>query len=208
MILFTTYRNTRSGFTLIEVMISIAIISIVGSAAVILLKDTFSLNRLISGSLTAQGEARRALKMMSAEIRVTSPSSLGAYALAQVATSSITFYSNIDSDSYKEQVRYFLQGTTLKKGVIKPSGAPLTYSAAQEQVTEIAHDVVASTTAPLFSYYNEDYDGTTAPLSSPVDIAAVRLMKIMIIIDKDSQKSPGPLILTTQISLRNLKDNL
>lgn len=202
------YRNTLSGISLIEVMISVAIISFVGSAAVILLKDTYSLNRMISGSLTAQTEARRAMKMMSAEIRVTSPSSLGAYALAQVATSSITFYSNIDSDSYKEQVRYFLQGTTLKKGVIKPSGTPLTYSAAQEQITEIAHDVVASTTAPLFSYYNEDYDGTTAPLSSPVDIAAVRLVKITILIDKDPQKAPESLTLTTQVSMRNLKDNL
>ncbi|MBM3261104.1 prepilin-type N-terminal cleavage/methylation domain-containing protein [Candidatus Kaiserbacteria bacterium] len=202
------YRNTRSGISLIEVMISVAIISIVASVAVILLKDTYSLNRMISGSLTAQGEGRRAIKMMSAEIRVASPSNLGAYAIAQAATSSITFYSNVDGDSYKEQVRYFLQGTTLKKGVIKPSGTPLAYGAAQEQISEVVHDVSASSTAPIFSYYNEDYDGTTAPLASPVNIAAVRLVKVMIIIDKDPQKSPGPLILTTQISMRNLKDNL
>jgi len=36
----------------------------------------------------------------------------------------------------------------------------------------------------------------------------VRLVKITIVIDKDPQTPPGPMTLTTQISIRNLKDNL
>ena len=204
---FKNHHNSKSGFSVIEVLVSILILSLIGLAVYSFQNDVFSLNRIISGSLTAQDEARRALKIMSAEIRTASPSSLGAYALAQTATSSLTFYSNIDSDSFKERVRYFLNGATLKKGVIKPSGTPLTYNPANEAVSELVHDVANATTS-IFSYYDENYDGTTQALAEPIDTATVRLVKITIMIDKDSQTPPGPMTLTTQISMRNLKDNL
>lgn len=192
---------------MIEVLVSIFILTLIGLAVYSFQKDVFSLNRIISGSLTAQDEARRALKSMSAEIRTASPSSLGAYALAQTATSSFSFYSNIDDDAFKERVRYFVDGTTLKKGVIKPSGLPLTYNPANEVITELIHDV-ANTATSTFSYYDENYDGTTQALAEPIDISAVRLVKITVVIDRDPTQPPGPITLTTQINMRNLKDNL
>ena len=190
-----------------EVLFSIFILTLIGLAVSSFAKDIFSLNRITSDSLTAQDETRRALKTMSAEIRTASPSSLGAYALAQSATSSFTFYSNIDGDSFKERVRYFLDGTTLKKGVIKPIGTPLTYSPANEVISELIPGVANATTS-IFSYYDKNYDGTTQALIEPIDIATVRLVKITIVVDKDPQTPPGPMTLTTQISIRNLKDNL
>ena len=199
--------NSKSGFFVIEVLVGIFIILLIGLAVYSFQKDIFSLNRTISGSLAAQDETRRALKSMSAEIRTASPSSLGAYALSQIATSSFTFYSNIDGDSFKERVRYFTDGSTLKKGVIKPSGTPLTYNPANEVISELTHDV-ANTVTSIFSYYDANYDGTIQPLAEPIDIAAVRLVKITIVIDKDPQAPPEPIVLTTQISMRNLKDNL
>jgi len=190
-----------------EVLFSIFILTLIGLAVSSFAKDIFSLNRITSDSLTAQDETRRALKTMSAEIRTASPSSLGAYALAQSATSSFTFYSNIDGDSFKERVRYFLDGTTLKKGVIKPIGTPLTYSPANEVISELIPGVANATTS-IFSYYDKNYDGTTQALIEPIDIATVRLVKITIVVDKDPQTPPSPMTLTTQISIRNLKDNL
>ena len=121
--------------------------------------------------------------------------------------SSFTFYSNVDDDSFKERVRYFLDGTTLKKGIIKPSGTPLTYNPADEAVSELIHGVANATTS-IFSYYDKNYDGTNQALIEPIDIATVRLVKITIVTDKDPQTPPGPMTLTTQISIRNLKDNL
>lgn len=199
--------NLKSGFSVVEVLVGIFILTLIGFAIYSFQKDIFSLNRIILGNLTAQGEARRAIKSMSAEIRTASPSSLGAYALSQTATSSFIFYSNIDSDSFKERVRYFIDGTTLKKGVIKPSGSPLAYNPANETISELIHDM-ANTAAATFDYYDTGYDGTTSPLVEPIDISAVRLVKITVVIDRDSQLPPGPITLTTQISMRNLKDNL
>lgn len=204
---FFKNNNSKSGFSLIEVLVSMFILMLIGLTVYSFQKDVFSLNRIISGRLTAQDEARRTLKSMSAEIRTASPSSLGAYALSQTATSSFTFYSNIDSDPFKERVRYFVYGTTLKKGVIKPSGSPFTYNPANEIISELVHDVANATTS-TFSYYDTNYDGTTQPLAEPIDISSVRLVKIVVVIDRDPQASPGPLMLTTQISMRNLKDNL
>lgn len=201
------HRNFNSGFSVIEVLVGIFILTLIGIAVYSFQKDVFSLNRIISDSLTAQDEARRVLKTISADIRTASPSSLGSYAIVQTATSSFTFYSNIDNDPYKERVRYFLDGTTLKKGVIKPSGTPLTYNPANEVVSELIHDV-ANATISIFSYYDTNYDGTTEPLVEPIDTAAVRLVKITIVIDKDPQQPPGSTTLTTQISMRNMKDNL
>lgn len=199
-------NNTKSGFTLIEVLASIFILTLMGLVIFSFFKDIFSFNRIISGSLTAQDEARRALKTMSAEIRTASPSSLGAYPLAQTATSSFAFYSNIDGDSFKELVRYFSEGATLKKGVIKPSGSPLTYNPANEIITELIHDVANAATS-TFSYYDENYDGTTQALAEPINISVVRLVKITVVIDHDPAQPPGPMTITTQISMRNLKDN-
>jgi len=204
---FKNKHNSKSGFTIIEILVSIFILTLIGLAVSSFAKDIFSLNRITSDSLTAQDETRRALKTMSAEIRTASPSSLGAYALAQSAMSSFTFYSNVDDDSFKERVRYFLDGTTLKKGIIKPSGTPLTYNPADEAVSELIHGVANATTS-IFSYYDKNYDGTNQALIEPIDIATVRLVKITIVTDKDPQTPPGPMTLTTQISIRNLKDNL
>ena len=206
--LFRIKQNTRDlGFSVIEVTVAIFILTLVGIAVYAFQKDVFSLNRILSQSIVSQEEVRRALKVMSAEIRATSPSSIGAYAIAETATSSFIFYSNIDDDSFKERVRYFLDGTVLKKGVTKPAGDPLTYNPASETISDVVRDVANGTTA-LFSYYDTDYDGTSQPLVQPINISIVRLVRIVIMVDRDSSVLPGPITLTTQISMRNLKDNL
>ena len=191
-------HNSKSGFSIIEVLVSIFILTLIGLVFYSFQKDIFSLNRIISGSLMAQDETQRTFKKMSAEIRTASPSSLGAYAIVQATTSSFIFYSNIDSDFLKERVRYFFDGTILKKGVIKPSGTPLTYNPASEIVSELIHDVANDATS-TFRYYDTNYDGTTQSLTEPINISIVRLVKITIVIDKDPLVSPGPITLTTQI---------
>lgn len=192
---------------MIEVLVSVGIFTLIGLAMYSFQSRIFSLNTMISSDLAAQTEVRRAFKTMSSEIRTASPSSLGSYPLSETATSSFIFYSNIDADSYKEQVRYFLQGTTLKKGVIKPSGAPLVYNPMYEVVTELIHHVVNATTS-VFTYYDTNYDGTTQPLTEPIDISTVRLVKVTVFVDENTEDQLRSHTFTTQISMRNLKDNL
>jgi type II secretory pathway component PulJ len=206
MICISNNKKYSRGVTLIEVVVTVGITAIIGMAIATFFTDTFKLNAIISNDLSASGDARRTIKTMTAEIRTASPSNLGTYPLESTATSSFTFYSNIDEDGLKERVRYYLEGGILKKGVIKPTGNPLAYSGA-EVVTELVHNVQNGTTS-IFSYYDTTYNGTSAPLSGAFAITAVRLVRVAVGIDSDVNKDPGVRWYTTQVSFRNLKDNL
>ena len=207
MFLKNSCKKNSAGVTVIELLIVIFILTSVGLAIFAFEADIFSLNAVLSGGLSSQNEARQALKKMSAEIRSASISSTGSYPLAETDPASFSFYSDIDDDGLKERIRYFTDGATLKKGILKPSGSPLSYNPANEQIQEIVHDL-NNQSLPVFSYYDTNYDGATLPLTAPINISTIRLVKITIIIDKNLTRAPGPLTLTTQISIRNLKDNL
>ena len=141
---------------------------------------------------------------MISEIRTASVSSNGAYPIDQATVSSFTFFSDINNDNLREKIRYFLSGSTLQKGVIQPTGNPLVYNPANEKISILASGV----TSLAFGYYDKNYDGTTAALSFPINVPVVRLVKITVTIDQDPNRPPGPMTFTTQVSIRNLKDNL
>ncbi|MDP2741176.1 MAG: type II secretion system protein [bacterium] len=201
------YHKNNLGFSMIEIIVVIFILGLIGTSVWTFQSDIFSLNNILSGNITSQEEARNSFKAMTAGIRSISPSSLGAYPLYEVNPNSFTFYSDIDDDGLKERIRYFLSGNILKKGVLKPSGNPLVYNTANEVISEIIHNISNGST-PIFDYYDTDYDGTTAPLSQPVNIIAVRLVKITVIVNSNSSNPPILITFTTQVSMRNLKDNL
>lgn len=196
----------QSGFSVIELLITVFVFTMLSMAVYTLFHSISSSNRVLSASITAQDEARKVLKPLVGEVRDATTSSTGTYAIHSASNTEFAFYSNVDSDTLVERVRYFLSGTTLKKGVIKPSGAPLTYDSTSEIVTDVIHHMANGAT-PIFSYYDKNYTGTQAALSTPILVSSVRLVKIYVIIDPLGASSPSPTIMTTQVQLRNLKDN-
>lgn len=202
------FRTVKKAFTLVETLVSVAIFIMITLAITAFQQDIFSLNSGIQSNLTAQLDARKILRTAIAELRSASPSSLGSYPLAQVGTSSLIFYSNIDTDAPKERMRYFLQGSNLMRGVVQPSGSPYVYDASSEKLDTVIRNVVNATSTPIFEYFDSNYSGTTTPLTSPVDATAVRLIRITVIIDQDPNRSSSRITVTTQGALRNLKDNL
>ncbi len=205
MILKISKKNR--GISLAEIVVVVGILSFVIVGITTFQKDIFSLNSSLQGSMNAQFEGGRVLRLMVGEMRSMSPSAAGSYPIAQAATNTLTFYSDIDNDGSKEKVRYFLQSGTLKKGVTDPSGSPVGYTGT-EKVETLITSVVNSTSSPIFSYFDSSYSGTTSPMSLPINTLSVRLIKILVTIDKDTNRPPGPSTVTSQVSLRNLKDNL
>ena len=199
-------RPQESGYSLIEVLIATSLLLIIMFGMYQFQKSVFSINLSLSESLTSQREARSLMQRISGELRSASPSSTGSYPLEQVGTTSIIFFTNIDNDALKERMRYFVSGTTLKRGITKPSGNPLAYNLGSEIVTDQVHNVLA--TSSIFFYYDTNYAGTSSPMAQPVNIAGVRLIKIQIQMDANPAKPPEALSFTTQIMMRNLKDNL
>lgn len=200
--------NLVSGFTLVEILMSVAILSILVLIASTFQKDVFSLNSSLQSGLNAQIDARHVLKVMITELREIGPSALGAYPIETASSTGITFYSDIDNNGVKDKIRYFLDGRDIKRGVIVPSGNPVVYDGLNEKLTTLISDFMASSTRPLFEYYTSSYTGNSPPMPYPIDIQLIRLIKITAIIDKDPNRSPGELIISSQVNLRNLKDNL
>ena len=196
------HRN--SGFTLVEVLISITLF--VGIAFIIgtFIKSVLDYELLFTQQLTAQQEIETTFATVLPEMRSMVPSALGSYPIGQVATSSITFFVDIDGDTISDQVRYFLSGTVLKKGITRPSGSPLSYNSANEIVNDVVRNVVM--TAPVFTFYDENYTGSEPAMTSPVVISDIRLIKILLTV-KDPNETM-PLSASIDIVPRNLRTNL
>jgi hypothetical protein len=198
-------KYTKRGLSLVEMLFGVSIFIAVVLVLTMFSRNVWLYNAFIGADLASVDAGRKVLKTMVSEIRTAGTANNGAYTLALANNNALTFYSDIDNDGLKEKVRYFLSGTTLQKGVIKPAGSPLTYNAINEKISNLMNNV---TNTSLFEYYDKNYDGTTNPLSSPVNIPLVRLIKINILSDLDQKKSPVPKTFSTQVSIRNLKDNL
>src|SRR3970040_2041150 len=97
------------------------------------------------------------------------PAENGAYPLAQADAQTVTFYSDIDGDGTFERVRYFLDGTTLRRGVIEQTTTqPVTYPPASEIVADVVRYLVPGT---IFTYYPEGFPPELTPIPSPINIA-------------------------------------
>lgn len=201
----STRARLLTGFTIPEVLISIAVVSLVAFAIVLFQRDLFSINESLSEALRTEQQTGPVLKTMVQELRMASQSSSGGYALASLSSTTLTMYTNVDSDSLKERLRYFREGDTLKMGYIKPTGNPPVYNDADEKIKPMVR-FLAATSTPLFSYYDEGYTGTTSPMVEPIDTPRVRLVKITLVIDKDPLKLPDPLVFSSHVLIRNLKD--
>lgn len=197
----------NKGLTLIEILITLAIFTIIMGLVGNFARDLFYYEDVFSGGLTSYDEARKIFQPISSEIRSASPSSLGSYPIEATDATSFIFFTDIDNDGLKERVRYYLSGTNLMRGEIIPSGTPLQYLPETETSSEIIHGVRNGST-PIFTYFDSNYNGSNSPLTQPVSALSVRLVKITLVIDNDPNKPPAPVTVTTQISIRNLKDNL
>jgi len=190
---------------LTELIISITILTFIIIAVSSLTSGIFSYQAYNAESMRATDEIRSFMKRFVAELRSAELSDSGGYPIAIATPTEIKFYTDIDGDDDREQVRYFVDSGTLYKEVSKSSGVPPIY-AVVDSAYEVVHNLVSSDI--IFSYYPSLYAGTTTPLATPIDVSAIRLVKVEVTVDEDINREPGPVNQSTQINIRNLKDNL
>jgi len=88
-----------------------------------------------------------------------------------------------------------------RKGVIQPSGDPPVYPQEQEQIFILSSYV--RNAPPIFKYFDsagnmiEDY---------PARLKDTKLMKVLLVVDVDSAKTPPAFELESAVQLRNLKE--
>ena len=199
--------TNSSGFTLIEVLVTAGILAIVGT-----LLGVFTVSGLKEwdrsrSQVEAQESARAALARMTKIIREVKNSDNGSYPLAAATAQSLTVFANVDSDNDQEQIRFFLENSQMKIGIIEPTGSPATYPAGNEAISILASNI-RNGANQIFSYYDKNYTSNEAALSIPVNLLNVRLVKINLSIDFNPNLPPLPIEMQTSVTFRNLKDNL
>jgi len=197
----------RAGFSLIEVLVVVAVATTIVFVVSGLSSNINLLNGFVSQQLQSKSDITQTLQIMTTEIRSAETSANGSYPLDVAATSTFSFYSDINKNGSAEHVRYFLSSSTIYKGVIAPTGTPANYPTATEVVTDVVDNIILTTSTPLFQYYDTLYSGTQQPLSYPITIANIRLVGINFAADVKPQQAPGPQYFSQLIEIRNLRSN-
>ena len=194
--------------TLAETLVALSIFVIIMVAVATFQVNVFSYQKSVAGSFETSQDAQALLKIVTKEIRSMTPSANGAYPIANAATNTLTFFSDVNNDGKADQVTYTLVGSTLYKAVITPSGSLAVYNVANQATTSLVTNVHNASSTKMFQFYDQNYDGTTAPLTLPVDVTTIRMIKVTLTLDVDPNRSPIPVSYSVQIQLRDLKTNL
>ncbi len=195
----------KNGFSLIEILIVVAIASSIVLVVSNLSGNVSILNSLVSQELQSKSDINQTLQIVTTEIRSAGPSASGAYAISAAATSSFVFYSDTNGDGIAERVRYFLASSSIYRGVIQPTGTPATYPTSSEVTTSMVDNVIIPSSTVLLSYYDTSYTGTQPAMTSTADVASIRLVRVSFYSDVKPQQSPGPQYFSVLVDIRNLR---
>lgn len=197
--------HNRKGFSIIEIVTSVFIMGIIAIAISALFVWGWRTWQYSNDQARTINAFRKAYDQTVKEIREMQAASNGAYNIESAAASELIFYANTDTDDERERVRLTLSGNDLIKGIIQPAGSPATYPSGSETTAVIAQYIRNN---DIFSYYDQNFTGTENPLTFPVSVSSVRLVRFFLSIDLDTARPPGAFDLSTNIALRNLKQNL
>ncbi len=192
------------GFTLIETIMTIVVFTmIMGVISGLIVMGYRTQSYTLEQSL-AISEARKGIETMVKEIREARPGDDGSYIIEKPEDYQFIFYSDIDKDTATERVRYFIQGTDFKKGVIDPSTSwPITYPLDKEEIFILSQYV--RNQPPIFHYYDGNGNEIT---QLPARLKDTKLMKIYLVINVNPNRPPQNFILESAVQIRNLKTNL
>lgn len=191
----------QNGMTLVETVVWVAVtvaalLSIITSVQYFYRTNTYAVEQA-----SAVSSAQRGVEAMVKTIREAAYSSNGAYPIVSLATSSIIFYADIDDDPFIERLRYFIDGDTLKQGIIDPSGDPPVYT--NPEILSTISDSVRNNTQAVqaFRYYN--LNGTL--MTDLTDITEVRFVEVTLVVNINPNRLPNQFTLRSTAALRNLR---
>lgn len=197
--------KTNLGLTLIETVMAIAISTLILGSFVASISIFYRSNKYTLEQAFAVNSARRGVEQMMKDIRKVSYSDEGSYPVISMTTSSFSFYSNVDTDAYAEKVRYFLEGTNLKKGIVDSSGTPLSYNDNNEVISIISDNVRNNTqSVVLFSYYNAS--GT--PVTNTASTTDIIFITADIIVNVNPLNIVNDFRLRSSATMRNIRESL
>lgn len=197
-----TNHRKGAGFTLIETIVTIMIFTLVMGVIAGFIVVGYRTQSYTFQQAVAIDEARKGIETMVKEIREARAGDDGSYIIEKADDFEFIFYSDIDKDEATERVRYFVEGTDFKKGVIEPSGWPIKYHSENEEIFILSQHV--RNQPAIFRYFDGDHN----ELSSPARLKDTKLMRVYLVINVNPARSPRDFELESDVQIRNLKTNL
>lgn len=187
--------------TLIETVVWIAVFTFAMIALTESVLYFYRTNQYAINEAFAVSSAQHAMDVAVRAVRTASYASTGAYPVISIAPNQISFYANVTKgDPFVQQVRFFVQGTSLQEGIIKPSGSPFSY-ANPETITVLSNYVQNLTVGTSTFFY---YDQNGNQITDYTQYQNVRFVTINLLVDMSTTSLPTQLALTDSAALRNL----
>lgn len=197
-------RNKNQGFSLMEMLITIAIFILAIFGITIMVQMSYHYYNFIFNQAEIVNNTQKTLKEMSQEIREMRQADNGGFNVERAAANEIIIFSNIDETSDVERVRYYKEGDCLKKGIVKPTGTPVVYNLATEEISNVSCNITNAGEEPLFAYYS-GYPSTSSLLPGPVDPHLIRIVKIYLRVSSTGLKPiPMSKVITDYVRPRNV----
>lgn len=187
-----------------ETVIVLAIIVIVIGALISSILFFYRSNRYALEQSLAINSARIGIEKMTKDIREAAFSDEGSYPVISMATSSFSFYSDVDQDIFVEKVRYFLDGTDLKKGIVNSSGNPLIYDNNNEVISLVSDNVRDNAESVILFSYS---DTSGAPITNTASTTDLRFVTVNVVVDVNTTRLPNKFTLYSSATLRNVRES-
>jgi prepilin-type N-terminal cleavage/methylation domain-containing protein len=199
----------RRGFTLLEVIIAgfmfaVIVAAVAGFSAFYFQNYSFSYEEQQS-----VGQLQYAITQMVRDIREARSGDDGAWPITTTTDTQFVFFSDVTGDGRTDKVRYFLDGTDLKRGIIEPTAVPVTYPPANEKIKVMVGNINLNG-KPMFTYYNGNWPADTVnnPLPAASRLLSTRLVGVYLRIDISSNSGSQPYEASSSVQMRSMKDNL
>jgi prepilin-type N-terminal cleavage/methylation domain-containing protein len=198
-----------TGFTLVEVMVAVFVFSVLTGGVAIFSAYYFKNYSFSFEENQSISIAQTGITKMIREIRETRSGDDGSWPIVDAQDNTFTFYSDVTNDGRTDKVRYFLNGTTLQRGVIEPAGVPVGYPPASEKITTVATSIDTSA-GPLFRYYNGNWpaDQIYNPITSSDRLLQTRYVTVYLRINISPNFASLPFEITSGVTIRSMKTNL
>jgi len=201
--------SSATGFTLIEIMTAMSISLVLLAAIYSLSHITGSSQSFILTNYSSIEDANSAANTIIKELRNARSSESGAHLFYNLDDEDIEFYTDSDNDGTIERVRYYLDGTDLKKQIIEPVGFPPTYDP-NDATEKIVAENVRNLGEPLFQYYNSNWpeDTTNNPLIEPERPGNTSFVHVKIRVNENELYQSGDYVAESFVQVRMTKNNL
>ena len=188
--------------TLIEAVVWIAVFAAIMVILTQSLLYFYRTNRYTLQEAEAISSAQHGMDTVVQALRTASYSNNGAYPIISIAPGQVSFYANvIKNDPLIQQVRFFVQGTSLMEGTIEPSGDPLSYAPSSEVFKDLSDYVQNGTLATTTFMY---FDQNGNQINNYSSYTNVRFVTISLVVDVSTTSLPTQLTLMSSAALRNL----